>query len=152
MTASRQACTSCHTRSRPRRPPVDPAGQRKSVGARCCAARLRSVGASCEASTGSEPQRLVSRPSIPTKDSIKNALIAIAFLIGAAGAHAQATTAAKEAGKATSETAKQGTENTKAAVSSEPEKSAHQAKAKTHKAKAKSHGHESKEAAKATVK
>ena len=39
-----------------------------------------------------------------------------------------------------------------AAVSSEPEKSAHKAKAKTHKAKAKSHGHESKEAAKATVK
>ena len=31
---------------------------------------------------------------------MKNALIAIAFLIGAAGAHAQATTAVKEAGKA----------------------------------------------------
>ena len=79
---------------------------------------------------------------------MKNALIAIAFLIGAAGAHAQATTAAKEAGKATSETAKQGTENTKAAVSSEPKKTEHKAKASTHKAKAKSHGHESKEAAK----
>ena len=37
---------------------------------------------------------------------MKNALIAIAFLIGAAGAHAQATTAVKEAGKATAETAK----------------------------------------------
>ena len=57
---------------------------------------------------------------------MKNALIAIAFLLGAAGAHAQATTAVKEAGKATAETAKQGTENTKAAVSDEPKKSAAQ--------------------------
>jgi len=90
--------------------------------------------------------------SIPMKDTMKNALIAIAFLIGAAGAHAQATTAAKEAGKATSETAKQGTENTKAAVSSEPKKTEHKAKASTHKAKAKTHGTASKEAAKETVK
>ena len=90
--------------------------------------------------------------SIPMKDTMKNALIAIAFLIGAAGAHAQATTAVKEAGKATSETAKQGTENTKAAVSSEPAKTEHKAKASTHKAKAKTHGTASKEAAKETVK
>ena len=88
----------------------------------------------------------------PLKDTMKNALIAVAFLIGAAGAHAQATTAVKEAGKATAETAKQGAENTKAAVSSEPTKTAHKAKASTHKAKAKKAGHESKEAAKAAVK
>ncbi len=54
---------------------------------------------------------------------MKTALIALALVFGVAAAHAQATTAAKEAGKATSETAKQGTENTKAAMSSEPEKS-----------------------------
>ena len=63
---------------------------------------------------------------------MKTALIAVAFLFGAVGAHAQATTAAKEAGKATTETAKQANENTKAAMSSEPMKTVHKAKAKCH--------------------
>jgi hypothetical protein len=91
-------------------------------------------------------------PSDFSRHTMKNALIAIAFLFGAVAAHAQATTAVKEAGKATSETAKQATENTKAAMSSEPSKTAHKTKAKTHKAKAKTAGTESKDAAKAAVK
>ena len=68
-------------------------------------------------------------------NAIKNSLFALAFLFVAAAAHAQATTAVKDAGKATAETAKQATENVKAAGSSEPEKTVHKAKAK-HDAKA----------------
>jgi hypothetical protein len=86
------------------------------------------------------------------EQTMKNALIAVSIALAAAGAHAQATTAVKEAGKATAETTKQGVENAKAATSSEPAKTVHKVKAKVHKAKAKHAATESKDAAKAAVK
>ena len=80
--------------------------------------------------------------------TMKNALIALALVVGAAGAYAQATTAVKKAGTATAETAKEATENVKAAASSEPAKTVHKVKAKVHKAKAHMAGTEAKDAAK----
>jgi hypothetical protein len=88
----------------------------------------------------------------PMKDTMKNALIAITFLIAAAGAHAQTSTAAKETAKATSESTKAAAESTKAAVSTEPAKTMHKTKAKVHRAKARHARHEAKDAAKEATK
>ena len=63
---------------------------------------------------------------------MKTALIALTIAFAAFGAHAQATTAVKEAGKATAETTKQGVENAKAATSDQPTKTVHKVKAKVH--------------------
>jgi hypothetical protein len=82
------------------------------------------------------------------RNHVKKTLIALALVVSAAGAYAQAGTAVKEAGKATAETMKQGKENTEAAMTSEPKKTMHKAKAKAHKAKAKAHKEAAKEATK----
>jgi hypothetical protein len=89
---------------------------------------------------------------IPSKVIMKNALIALAFVFGAAAAHAQTGTAMKETDKATAESAKAATESSKAAMSGEPAKTVHKAKAKMHRAKARHARHEANDAAKEATK